>query len=607
MRNQQFANALAGLGLAAASIGPVQATSFEFGSLYGQIDSLFSIGAAVRLEDQDPTLIGRANQTADGRSGLAYSTNGDDGNLAFDKGDLIAGGAKITSKLGLNWGDFGAQFSGSYIFDAVLNDQDFFDAADYAGPPTRGRGPADLERRRARLQERLGNDADLLEGFVFGNLQVGSRYINFRIGHQVLNWGESTLILNGINSIVAADASQLRVPGVDLSEVFIPAGMAVITMDLTDNLSLEGYYQYDWVPTQPDPAGSFFSTNDFATYGGETAEVGFGRCPELSAPGTCPAAAGGSYIPRQADRLPKQGDQGGVSIRGYFESLGGADIALYFANYHSRLPVISGTAAPFGFEGVAPTGGYFVEYPEDIKLYGLSFNTSLPFGGLALQGEYSLKQDQPLQLEDIEVLLAGLRTPLPAQIGPFRPGEEIQGWRRHDVSQWDLSTTKILGPSAAFGYDQALLLFEVAASQIHDFPEQSELLYEGPGTYLSANPVVAAALGLTDANGRPLTQNGGYAEAFSWGYRLASRLTYNNVLDRFTLEPSLVFAHDVNGTSATPILNFVQGRKELRLALGATYQQVWTVQLNYSRYWGGGSFNLISDRDNLGLNLSYSF
>lgn len=589
---------------------PAHAIAFDWGEVTGQMENTVSVGAAVRLERQDPALVGRANVTADGEPGLAFSTNADDGNLAFDKGDLISAGFKINSTLTMNWRDFGARFRGRYVFDSVLNDHDFFDPADFAGAagmPPRAGTPEDLQRRRSQLQNRIGNDAELLEGYAFGFVSVFGHDVALRLGHQVLNWGESTFIQNGINSILAVDAANLRVPGFDVSELFLPVGMAWMSTELFGGISLEAFYQYDWRETRPDPSGSFFATNDFALFGAETAEVGFGRCPELSAPGVCPAAAGGSAIPRQPDRKPDDGGQGGVALRYFAEALGGADLAVYFANYHSRLPLISGNAAPAGFEGIAPAGGYFVEYPEDIKLYGLSFNAALPFGGLALQGEYSLKQDQPLQIEDIEVLLAGLRTPLPSQIGPFAPGEEIQGWRRHDVSQWNLSATKAIGPSAVFGYDQALLLLEVAGSHIHGLPDPDELLYEAPGTFLPSNPVVSAAVGLFDDNGAPLTQGNDYVDAFSWGYRLAARLTFNNVLQRFEVSPTLRYSHDVNGTSATPILNFVDGRQEAVASINVDYQLVWQLGLSYARYWGGGPFNLIRDRDNLGLTLAYSF
>ena len=67
-------------------------------------------------------------------------------------------------------------------------------------------------------------------------------------------------------------------------------------------------------------------------------------------------------------------------------------------------------------DAYAKTARYQVEYPEDIKLYGISFNTTLPGSGVALQGEVSHRQDVPLQIDDLELLLATLE-PLGNPIG----------------------------------------------------------------------------------------------------------------------------------------------------------------------------------------------
>ena len=56
---------------------------------------------------------------------------------------------------------------------------------------------------------------------------------------------------------------------------------------------------------------------------------------------------------------------------------------------------------------------YFTEYPEDIQLFGVSFNTQLGTTGVALQGEVSYRKDVPLQFDDVELLFAAL-TPFEA-------------------------------------------------------------------------------------------------------------------------------------------------------------------------------------------------
>ncbi|MFP3547983.1 DUF1302 family protein, partial [Rhizobium sp. SIMBA_035] len=88
--------------------------------------------------------------------------------------------------------------------------------------------------------------------------------------------------------------------------------------------------------------------------------------------------------------------------------------------YHSRSPVVSTTtanvsAATLGAiagvaNGIVPGSGsglvqsvmlgrgqYYLEYPEDIRLYGASFSTTLPTG-TAWTGEISYRPNAPVQV-----------------------------------------------------------------------------------------------------------------------------------------------------------------------------------------------------------------
>ena len=65
---------------------------------------------------------------------------------------------------------------------------------------------------------------------------------------------------------------------------------------------------------------------------------------------------------------------------------------------------------------------HFREFPEDIKLAGASFNTTI--GGTAIQAEYSYHWDQPFQVDDVELLFAAL-SPIDPFLGlPFPAGLE---------------------------------------------------------------------------------------------------------------------------------------------------------------------------------------
>ncbi len=62
---------------------PAAAFQFDFGEVEGSLDSTISYGMSWRVSDQDKDIIGLAN------GGKAYSVNGDDGDLNYDKNDAI--------------------------------------------------------------------------------------------------------------------------------------------------------------------------------------------------------------------------------------------------------------------------------------------------------------------------------------------------------------------------------------------------------------------------------------------------------------------------------------------------------------------------------------
>lgn len=600
MNRSRLASRISLAALTALATSGAQALNWDAGDLNVSLETTITAGAAWRTSDRDRRLVGIGN------GGTLYSTNSDDGNLAFDRGDMVNGGAKLTSGLVLEWGDFGAFVRGTAGYNMANENTDLFDASDY------GAGKEiPLSERAAKLKaarDEAGTYADLLDAYFFGSHEILDRYVSYRIGRQVINWGESTLVQNGLNSLVALNANRLRMPGFEIEEVIVPAGAVWIASDLFENVSIEGFYQYEWEPTVPDASGTFFATNDFAFTGGTQANIGFGRVDEntgncLVSPADprCAFVPFGSTVPRDPDRRPDDGGQYGGALRLFVPALNDMDLGLYIANYHSRLPTFSGTSRS---SPAAPVddGSYFVEYPEDIQLYGLSFNTSVRALDIAIQGEYSYKAGQPLQIDDVELLLAALGAPsqLTPVSGSALGGQEIRGWRRYDVSQADVSLTKILGPRPGIGVDQVTLLLEVAATQVHGMPEPDELRFEAPNTALPANPLVAASQGLP-------AETRDYASDFSWGYKGVMRMTYNNVMGLFTLTPTVLWQHDVDGITPAPIVNFVEDRRSATLLLGWDYLSRWGGGFGWQRNFGGGIQNLTRDRDFVSAHLSYSF
>ena len=598
---------LAGAIALALSAGSAQAIDLSTDEVSIQLDTTISYSMGMRLEDPDTDLIGKSvfnpavsllpieQQIA---SPGRFSVNSDDGNLNFDQHDLIFNQARITSELQVSYKNYGAFVRGNFFHDFTLNNKD---------------------RLSDDAKDLVGQRARLLDAYVWGNFDIGDRQLSLRLGRQVVSWGESTFLPGGINVINPVDVSAIRTAGAELRDAFIPLGMLWGNIDLTPNLSMEAMYMYEWDRVEPEPSGSYFSTNDFATDGGLYAMLGFGLLSDdpLPLPGcniqpTSPGCFPAGNLPRAfPDDEPSDTGQYGVAFRYFAPWLNDTEFGLYYIRYHSRLPVLNGFAVT---NSDSSSGRVRVVYPEDIDSFGISFNTTI-LNGWAWQGEISYRPNLPLQIDDVELLFAGLSPlneaiPAPAlrfnsQLGQFAPGEEIVGFTRRDVSQAQMTFTKLYGPGTFFRSNQVAVVAEIGATHVWDMPDRDVLRLEGPGTDTGGGP--GDQLNGGDLR-NPVSLQDGFATPFSWGYRLVVAPTYNSVFGTtWNMTPRLAFNHDVNGTSPGPGGNFIENRKSLTLAVGFDYLAQWRVNFAYTNFFDGGINNLIYDRDFVSASVSYSF
>jgi len=557
---------------------PASALEFENNGITGNLDTTLSWGAARRVSSRDPALIGRS------QGGTAYSVNGDDGNRNYKKG-LISNAFKITSDLDLNYKNYGAFFRGSYFFDTINNDKSSLTSL---------------------AKDRVGKDARMLDAYISGSFNPGGKALDIRIGRQVVSWGESTFIQNSINSINPVNVASFRVPGAELREGLLPVPMLWLSQEITNNVSLEAVYLTRFDHTEIDPRGTYFSTNDYAGDSGQYVVLRFGAVPDAVCGTANPASA--LCVPRDSDKDAKDSGQFGLALRVLAPDLNDTEFGFFFMNYHSRLPIISAKALT---SALPSSGRYFVEYPEDIKMYGISFNTEVQKYGVAVQGEYSHRTNVPLQVDDVELLLSALCSAA-SQLGacPNGFGGEISGYRRHKVGQFQFTVSKVFGSSNPFNANSWVLLAEVGVSHVYNMPDKGTLRYEGPGTPTPGDAGVAfiGSGTSTPFAPSPVPQEvNGFADATSWGYRIVSKFNYDSSFGAATLSPRIVFAHDVNGTSPGPGGNFIEGRKAITLGMGFNYLNKWTGDFSYTNYFGAGNYNLIHDRDFIAMNVKYSF
>ena len=236
----------------------------------------------------------------------------------------------------------------------------------------------------------------------------------------------------------------------------------------------------------------------------------------------------------------------------------------------------------FATDSYGKTARYFVEYPEDLKVFGFSFNTVLGSSGWALQGEYSWHPDSPLQRTETSLFIEGLsplRAPALAE-SQRKLGTYLRGWVPLDVSQAQATLTKTFGPR--LGADGSVFVAEAALTRIHGMPDKATTPLDTHGA------------------GDALT-----ADATSWGYRVAGRLDYNNAIGAARLSPYAQFQHDAKGNSAGPSGPFLEGRTAFTVGLGLGYLDNMRMDLSYTAF--GGSTNYLRDRDFVSVSASYSF
>lgn len=610
---------------------PVRAADLSTDKYKLKLDTTLAWGSRYRVQDPDKRLLGLPN------GGSAFSVNGDDGNLNFGTG-LVSNNVRATVEIDFAYRNFGVFVRGKGMYDHLIENSD------------RDRTPL-----AGDAQDWVGSRAELLDAFAWYKFNVGDRGAQVRAGQQVLNWGESTFTQGGLNSINPIDVAAIRVPGAELREAYRPSGLAWGSFDLSQQLSIEGFYQYQWEETVIDPAGTYFSTSDFAGLGGSHVFLAFASFADLGDPPFWVQPNLGRPfmgVPRAPDRKAKDGGQYGVALRWFADALAGTEFGLYYVNYHSRLPVVNAlTGTPQGAGGAgaagqaaagrvyaffkvppgaspavdaaaagagqaaatdayASTARYFMAFPEDIQMVGLSWNAQLGTSGIAFQGEVSHQQDKPFLVDDVELLFASL-SPISAglratnQVVPGGVGlsTEIPGYRLLDATQVQFTLTKVLGP--ILGADQGTVLIEPAVTHISGMPSKDVLRFEGPGTYTSGNPIHTAAGGAHAGKAHEDAEH--FADPTSWGYQLAGRLDFNNAIGAFNLSPRVALQHDVAGVSPGPGGNFIQGRFAVTTGVTASYQNAWEFDLSYSNYGGAGRYNLINDRDFVAAVIKYSY
>jgi len=600
---------------------PAGARTFEVGEVEGTANVELSYGFLARVEDRDPDLVAIAN------GGKAASANFDDGDLNYDEG-FASNMVQANVELEARWRSLGAYARGLgfYDFETELSDRERTDLSHDAGPYA-------------------GKDLELREYYLEASFRPGGMPVRVRLGDQVLNWGESTFLRFGVETVTPLDVAAGVRPASSTRDLLIPQGMLWAAANVTETLAVEAFYQYDWEPVRTLPVGAYLSDNDLLGSDGlNAAMAGAGAFSDqgtnLDAAFQLPAGTLGfdadfMRIPGRGSDEPSSQGQGGFTAQLILPYLNSTKVAFHFLNYHSRLPLVNGRSADaaavaattpaavaaraaalapiYEAEGLPPAAAaaaaasaasaltigeyasaasFAVEYPEDIQMVALSFNTATLQTGTLVSAEVSHHFDFPFQVLPLDVFNAAFSAiefdPSFAQgpLGDFGPDDLVSGVERLDKTQLEIGLRQLLGPR--LGASQAILGADFGYVRVHDLPDRSELRLAAPGV-----------TGAGDYDHLP--------DADSWGYRLIAALNYENIFGGISAQPSVAWLHDVQGVTPGPGGAFVEDRKAVSVGCSFDYTNTWLLQVGYTNFFGAGRFNLLNDRDFVRFQLTYFY
>lgn len=623
-----------GTAVAATLLGATaaHAESFKVGDVDVSVDTTVSLGATMRTSNRSCDHLSEANGGCAGGNGRVTGVNSDNGDLNFDRWDLADAIGRITSDVQLTVGNYGAFVRPTAFYNGVYakNDLRFRDLNHD------GKGQLDY-------------DVNVLDAFVYGKWDVAGHATTLRFGKQALNWGESLFIPGGINGFQAFDVTALRSPGSELKDAMTPMPMIYGSFAASDTVTVEAFWQFSYVRTELDPAGSFFSEDDI---------VGAGSLPALSnvQPGhdnPDEAIPGGGFVApgvpsinanvpialnRTADRGHSDTNQFGAAAHYYAEDVGtGTDFGLYFVRFSSRLPYLGFTNGPYNvatacgaltalgptcgtplspvnqiaFAWAANQGNYFYDFPT-INTIGASFSTTVE--GTALSGEATFSPHMAFGISDFALNASQLDgtgattalTGYPGRTTTLDPvGPNASTLSHIDLNAWQGQIGTITSFSTSdfiprnLGADGGVFVFNAGFVYV---PDAGAYPLNQAGSEGGISNAAAAAI---LANGATNPQ---YATSFSSGYRAVLSVDYPNAFGTaVTLSPNIAWRHDVLGYSPGPnTANYLKGLKEISVGVEGEYQR-YKASLSWTSTFGGGWYNPVTDRDFAMASISYAF
>jgi hypothetical protein len=283
---------------------------------------------------------------AQGKEGaLSKSPTQQIGDNKFDRGDVVTNRVDVLSEMDLVYKeDYGARVSAAGWYDnAYRNDNatgiSQWNSVGYPNAYNNGHYTGTVNRYYN------GPSAEFLDAFVFGKFDVGDVPVRFKAGSHNLYWGESLFsFVHGVS--YAQGPVDIRkataTPGTEAKELFLPLTQISFQSQVTDALTVAGYYQLEWEPSRLPEGGTYFGTADFVYSGNTVFPTGAPFFGDRDKPGN--TGAWGTMLKWRSDALD-------------------STFGFYYREFSDTLPNL-----------VSYGDGYALKYAKDVKLYGMSLS-----------------------------------------------------------------------------------------------------------------------------------------------------------------------------------------------------------------------------------------
>ncbi|MDF2488672.1 MAG: hypothetical protein K0S77_1294 [Pseudomonas sp.] len=480
--------------------------------------------------------------------------NNDDGSRNFKRGSLVNNRFSVFGEMLLKHENLGAVLRGSHFYDDVYHNRNDHDSPDTVNKLGR---PNAFNEETRRLS---GSKARLLDAYVYGNFDVADdQYLSLKVGRHLVAWGESLFWANISQGQAPVDATKFNVPGTEAKDAYLPVGQVSASWSLNEDLTLVGYYQYEWDKTQLNPVGDFFGSDTFGP-GAEFFRLGAGVVEGL------PAAQAVAYA---GSVKPRDSGQWGLGMR--YRVTDNTEVGLFHYRYHERVGSLffdfSGQTQYSSLDDIgqyASAGSgpvYRLGYMEDVELTGVSFSSKLG-DSVQFAGDLSYRDGAAVYLDN---------------------GAPARG----QIWQGNLNGSYILGPS--FLAQQTTFMAEVVHQHIQGV-DTVHISGGGPGVDGSFNQFQSA----TQTRGQTLLGVSAYMD-------------HPGIADGIDLVTRVSWTQNLDGSAYQGL-----GRDEKRLTIGGDFKYLGNFQvgLTYVAYLSSPDVahgRLLADRDYVSFNTKYTF